>query len=85
MIKRETLNGSEIKIITFDKPVLEIAISHSTNNQFEISNDGVTYFFIGTNANINHIKYLTGQKTFYLKNPNSSTMVVTLLVEKEGN
>lgn len=85
MIKRETLNGSEIKIIKFDKPVLEIAISHSTSNQFEISIDGVTYFFIGTNANTNHIKFLTGQKTIYVKNPNSSTMVVTLLVEKEGN
>lgn len=39
MIKRETLDGSEVKTITFDKPVLEIAISHSTSNQFEISND----------------------------------------------
>lgn len=85
MIKRELLEGSEIKIITFDKPVLELAISHSTNNQFEISNDGVTYFFIGTNASVSHIKYLVGQKKFYIKNPNSSSMVITLLVEKEGN
>lgn len=85
MVKRETLDNSEIKIIKFDKPVLELAVSHSTNNQFEISNDGVTYFFIGTNANIGHIKFLTGQKTIYVKNPNSSSMVVTLLVEKEGN
>lgn len=85
MIKRETLDASETKIITFDKPVLEIAISHSTSNQLEISNDGVTYFFVGTNANINHIKYLTGQKTVYVKNPNTTSIVVTLLVEKEGN
>lgn len=85
MIKRELLKGSEIKIITFDKPVLELAVSHSTNNQFEISNDGVIYFFIGTNANVNHIKWLVGQKTLYIKNPNSSDMVISLLVEKEGN
>lgn len=85
MIKREVLEGSEIKIITFDKPVLELAISHSTNNQFEISNDGVTYFFIGTNASVSHVKYLVGQKKIYVKNPNSSSMVITLLVEKEGN
>lgn len=85
MIKREILDGGEVKTITFDKPVLEIAISHSTSNQFEISNDGVTYFFIGTNANVNHIKYLTGQKNFYVRNPNSSSMTITLLVEKESN
>ena len=85
MVKRETLAGSEIKIITFDRPVLELAISHSTNNQIEISNDGEMYFFIGTNASVTHLKYLVGQKTFYVKNPNSSSMVITLLVEKEGN
>lgn len=64
MVKREVLEGSDIKIVTFDKPVLEIAVSHSTNNQFEISNDGFTYFFIGTNASVAHIKFLTGQKLF---------------------